>query len=82
MKASDLSSAQRLLEQLATTRGMLGRLESGAAISLVVGEVSDASALHLSAKYVDGLRRDIVGSLQQRERQIISQLSALGVEPD
>lgn len=82
MKASDLGNAQRLLDHLASTRGMLARLESGAAITLVVGEAGDASALHLSAKYVDGLRRDIVGSLQQRERQIISQLSALGVEPD
>lgn len=82
MKASDLGSAQRLLEQLATTRGMLGRLESGAAISLVVGEGSDASALHLSAKYVDGLRQEIAGSLKQRERQLVGDLAALGVEAD
>lgn len=38
MKASDLGNAQRLIDLLATTRNMLGRLESGAAISVVVGE--------------------------------------------
>jgi len=82
MKASDLGNAQRLLDHLASTRGMLARLESGAALTLVVGEGGAAAALHLSAKYIEGLRHDVVGSLKQRERQLVGDLAVLGVETD
>jgi hypothetical protein len=81
MKTSDLTRAQKLLDDRSKDQSIMDRMAAGERMRLTIGTGVDESEIVLTPAYLAQIKSDIASALNQRITATGEALQSLGVEP-
>lgn len=79
MRRGDLDEAMRLRAEAERAGALHARIDGGEALTVVLGDGASAVSLHLSASYLDHIRRDLAAAFARAAVAAEDRLAELGV---